>query len=146
MHDQTLVDEATRLDLTDASFDGAVTRYSLHHIPSPTRVVAEMARVVRPRGWVVVSDAVAERRADLANWHGEIERLRDPSHWFTLTLEAHRELGPRAALELVDERLQPVNLDYEDWLIRGSGGDANRELIESLFAARRQGSPTFRRD
>src|SRR4051794_33079156 len=37
--------DATALELEDASFDGAITRFSLHHIPVPQRVVAEMARV-----------------------------------------------------------------------------------------------------
>ena len=31
-------------------FDGAITRFSLHHIPAPGRVLEEMARVVRPGG------------------------------------------------------------------------------------------------
>lgn len=44
------VGDATALEFEDASFDGAVTRFSLHHIPVPGRVVAEMARVVGPGG------------------------------------------------------------------------------------------------
>ena len=46
--------DATALDFPDTSFDGAITRLSLHHIPAAGRVVAEMARVVRPGGWVTV--------------------------------------------------------------------------------------------
>jgi SAM-dependent methyltransferase len=52
------VGDATALDFADASFDGAVTRFSLHHIPVPGRVVTELARVVRPGGAVVVADHV----------------------------------------------------------------------------------------
>jgi len=44
------VGDATALGFADASFDGAVTRFSLHHIPLPGRVVSELARVVRPGG------------------------------------------------------------------------------------------------
>src|SRR5881409_3090590 len=50
------VGDAAALDFADASFDGAVTRFSLHHVRVPGRVVAEMARVVRPGGAVVVAD------------------------------------------------------------------------------------------
>ena len=52
--------DATALELDDASFDGAVTRFSLHHVPAPQRVVEEMARVVRPGGHVVISDHARE--------------------------------------------------------------------------------------
>jgi ubiquinone/menaquinone biosynthesis C-methylase UbiE len=38
--------DATALDIEDGSFDGAITRLSLHHIPVPSRAMAEMARVV----------------------------------------------------------------------------------------------------
>jgi ubiquinone/menaquinone biosynthesis C-methylase UbiE len=47
------VGDATSLDFADASFDGAITRLSLHHVPAPGRIVAEMARVVRPGGAAV---------------------------------------------------------------------------------------------
>src|SRR6201996_6578757 len=50
------VGDATVIDLPDDSLDGAITRFSLHHIPAPVRVLEEMRRVVRPGGLVVVSD------------------------------------------------------------------------------------------
>src|SRR4051812_40017232 len=42
------VGDATALDLPDDSLDGAITRFSLHHIPAPVRVLEEMRRVVKP--------------------------------------------------------------------------------------------------
>ena len=68
------VGDATALGFPEASFEGAVTRFSLHHIPLPGRVVAEMARVVRPGGAVAVADHVTSADADEAAWHQEIER------------------------------------------------------------------------
>src|SRR5436853_1315348 len=94
------VGDATALELADASFDGAVTRFSLHHIPLPGRVVAELARVVRPGGAVVVADHITSADAGEAAWHQEIERLRDPSHWACLTPARLRALGERAGLVL----------------------------------------------
>src|SRR5690242_1655550 len=57
---ECLLGDATALELDDAAFDGAVTRLSLHHIPAPDRALAEMARVVRPGGAVVVSDLAGD--------------------------------------------------------------------------------------
>ncbi|MGH2938671.1 MAG: class I SAM-dependent methyltransferase [Solirubrobacterales bacterium] len=79
------VGDATALDLPDDFFDGAITRFSLHHIPAPIRVLEEMRRVVRPGGWVVVPDFVTDDDGEAKAWQEGIERLRDPSHWALLT-------------------------------------------------------------
>jgi SAM-dependent methyltransferase len=138
------VGDATALDFEDACFDGAVTRFSFHHIPAPQRVLAEMARVVRPGGWVIVSDLLTDEAADAQVWHQEIERLRDPSHWATPTPARLRAMGAAAGLELDGEQLIPVELDYEDWLRRGSGGEAAEELIDRLLGEAPEGAESFR--
>jgi SAM-dependent methyltransferase len=44
--------DATALPYADASFDIAVMALVIHFVPDPAKGVAEMARVVRPGGWV----------------------------------------------------------------------------------------------
>lgn len=139
------VGDATALEFGDGSFDGAVTRFSLHHIPLPGRVIAELARVVRPGGWVVVSDLVAdEADGNAAAWREEIERLRDPSHWACRTPEQLREMGAEAGLSLDREQLISYGLDFDDWLERGSGGRAASPLVDELLAQRPEGAKSFR--
>jgi SAM-dependent methyltransferase len=136
--------DATALDFPDASFDGAITRLSLHHIPAPGRVVAEMARVVRPGGWVVVSDIAADPDGEAAAWREEIERLRDPSHWACRTPEALRRMGADAGLVIEREDLTPVDIDFDDWLARGSAGQAVAPLVASLLREQPPGAESFR--
>jgi SAM-dependent methyltransferase len=138
------VGDATSLDFIDAAFGGAITRLSLHHIPAPGRILAEMARVVRPGGAVVVSDLAADRDRDAAAWREEIERLRDPSHWACLTPERLREIGAMAGLVLEDEEIAPVDIDFDDWLARGSRGRAEAGLIEQLLDEQPDGAECFR--
>lgn len=125
--------DATALDLHDGAFDGAITRFSLHHIPAPVRVLDEMRRVVRPGGWVVVSDFVTDDDGEAAAWQEGIERLRDPSHWALLTPSHIAALGERVGLIADVRREVPFEIDFEEWLSRGSGGPANAELIERLL-------------
>jgi SAM-dependent methyltransferase len=138
------VGDATSLEFADGSFDGAVTRFSLHHIPAPRRVVGEMARTVRPGGLVVVSDFIADPDRDVYAAVEEIERLRDPSHWSCLTAGQLRTIGEEFGLELESEQLIPFDLDYDDWLRRGSGGPAAGKLIERLLERLPEGSGCFR--
>jgi SAM-dependent methyltransferase len=138
------VGDATALPLADDSLDGAITRFSLHHIPAPIRVLEEMARVVKPGGFVVVSDFVTDEDGASAAWQEQIERLRDPSHWALLTPSRIAALGERVGLEPDLERIVPFEIDFEEWLNRGSGGPANAELIERLRAEAPAGAEGLR--
>lgn len=125
--------DATALEFEDASFDGVLTRFSLHHIPAPGRILEEMARVVRPGGLVIVSDHMADEDRGASAWHEEIERLRDPSHWACLTPARLRALGERAGLELDTEQLIPFELPFTGWRERSSGGPGAAPLIDRLL-------------
>jgi SAM-dependent methyltransferase len=137
------VGDATALDVADDSFDGAITRFSLHHIPAPLRVLEEMARVVKPGGWVVVSDFVTDDEGEAQAWQEEIERLRDPSHWALLTPSRIEAAAARAGLVADSSREVPFVIDFDEWLNRGSGGPANAELIERLVAEAPAGATSF---
>src|SRR4051794_41023045 len=138
------IGDVTALDFGDDCFDGAITRLSLHHIPAPGRVVAEMARLVRPGGWVLVSDIVADRDRDANAWREEIERLRDPSHWACHTPEGLRAMGEAAGLVFEEEKLIPIEIDFDDWLRRGSGGAGAGELVEELLREQPATAKSFR--
>lgn len=51
---------AQALPFADASFDGAMMLKSLHHVPMPlmAQALGEVARVLRPGGWLYVSEPV----------------------------------------------------------------------------------------
>ena len=50
--------ELDNLPLLDDSVDVAVANMVLHHAPDPARMLAEMARIVRPGGTIAVTDEV----------------------------------------------------------------------------------------
>jgi ubiquinone/menaquinone biosynthesis C-methylase UbiE len=71
---------ATEMPFADASFDAVVTRLSLHHFEQPALPLAEMARVLKPGGALVVADVSSSEVAEESELHNAIEILRDPSH------------------------------------------------------------------
>jgi RimJ/RimL family protein N-acetyltransferase/SAM-dependent methyltransferase len=137
------VGDATATGLPDGAVDGAIARFAIHHIPVPARLVEEMARVVRAGGRAVLADHLADDDADAAAWAQEIERLRDPSHWASLPLARLRALGERAGLVVDEERIVPIELDFEDWLARGSGGAEAAPLIERALRERPPAAECF---
>jgi SAM-dependent methyltransferase len=98
--DNVLLQEghAAKLPFVDASFDLVFCRTALHHFPDPARCIAEMARVCRPGGRVVLSDMIAPS-AEVRDAFDELHRSIDPSHVHAL-LEAEiadlleRAVGP----------------------------------------------------
>jgi SAM-dependent methyltransferase len=104
---------ATELPFLDASFDLVACRGALHHFPHPERPIAEMARVCKPDGRVVVSDMVATS-AESREHFDEVHRYLDPSHARTL-LEAEladllgSAVGPISYGETSDPLRIPVD-------------------------------------
>ena len=76
--------DAAELPFVDGTFDLVVCRAALHHFSDPAVQVAEMARVCRPGGRVVVSDTVAPRDGDHISFDA-LHRVIDPSHARCLT-------------------------------------------------------------
>lgn len=72
--------DATALPFDDGRFSAGVCFTMLHHVPTAElqdRLLTELARVVRPGGWVIGSDSVASE--DLAGFHdGDTYNPIDP--------------------------------------------------------------------
>jgi ubiquinone/menaquinone biosynthesis C-methylase UbiE len=71
--------DAYGLPFAAASFDIVSCRYAFHHMLEPARALAEMIRVCRPGGRIVVVDAVASDDPAKAAALNAMERHRDPS-------------------------------------------------------------------
>lgn len=60
------------LPFRDAAFDVVVANYVLHHVPDPGRGVAEMSRVLRPGGTLVVACVGDDHLAELHQIRREV--------------------------------------------------------------------------
>jgi ubiquinone/menaquinone biosynthesis C-methylase UbiE len=113
------VGNALHLPFQADSFDRVVTRYSFHHMQDPGQVLAEMVRVCRPGGRIIVIDATPA--PECQEGYDRAETLRDPSHTSALTLPQLVSLGAEAGLspvEMHQYRLESRLQDQvapEDW-------------------------------
>jgi ubiquinone/menaquinone biosynthesis C-methylase UbiE len=72
--------DATKLPFEYGSFDLVGSLRTLHHIPRPELAVAELVRVTRPGGRLLVVDQIAPVDPLAALELNRFERARDPSH------------------------------------------------------------------
>lgn len=127
--------DGAALPFADAAFDLAGTHRTLHHVAQPERVVAELARVTRSGGRVLVVDQLAPDDPATAATQHEFETARDPSHTRLLTDGELRELFAANGLALLRERHEEEQRDLSAYLdLAGCEGD-RRTRAEELAAA-----------
>jgi ubiquinone/menaquinone biosynthesis C-methylase UbiE len=129
--------DATALPFERASFDIGATRRTLHHVARPELVVAELARVVRPGGTVLIEDQIAPIDPLSALALDRFERSRDPSHTRLLPDVDLRSLFDMNELELVRSRARRERRALDPYLdLAGCAGD-DRERAAALAPAGR---------
>lgn len=124
--------DATELPFGDDSFDLAGTLRTLHHVARPELVVAELARVTRRGGHVLVVDQIAPVDPLEALELDRFERARDASHARLLPEIDLRHLFEANALTLVRMERDVEQRELGSYLDRaGCEGEA-RERAAAL--------------
>lgn len=123
--------DGTALPFPDGTFDLTATHRTLHHVGRPDLVVAEMARVTRRGGRVLVVDQLApDDVAEAAALHA-FETARDPSHARLLADAELRGLFAANGLELLRERRAEERRGLGAYLdLAGCEGDGRVEAVD----------------
>jgi ubiquinone/menaquinone biosynthesis C-methylase UbiE len=120
------------LPFPDFSFDLAGTLRTLHHVHRPELVVAELVRVTRPGGHVLVVDQIAPVDPLEALVIDRFERARDPGHERLLPDGDLRQLFEANQLVLLRDRHEAERRDLDAYLeLAGCEGE-DRERARGL--------------
>ncbi|HEX2092273.1 MAG TPA: class I SAM-dependent methyltransferase [Longimicrobiaceae bacterium] len=137
------------LPLRDASFDLVWCRLVVGHLPDPSRAYAELARVCRPGGTVVVTDfhpaaVAAGHRRTFRDAAGEVREIEHHVH----PVEVQEELAGAVGLRPVACRDGVVGPSVRPFYARAGRLGAYREQrglpIVLALAFRRGEAPTRR--
>jgi SAM-dependent methyltransferase len=122
----------TFLPFPSGHFDVAVSRYAFHHLEHPAAAFAEMIRVTRCGGKVIVVDVTPE--AQKRNAYDCFERLRDPSHTSALTLEELSLLGEEHNLKKPDVIEFGLEVDVQNLIASSFPEEVSRENLVQMLA------------
>jgi len=129
-----VLSQGETLPFADASFDVVVNRSAVHHFPDPTSILAEVARVLRPGGRLVVSDVVSSEDAEESALHNALEVLRDPSHVRMLPESELRGQLDRVGL-VVQSSLTWINQrEFNEW-IRITNSPERMAALQPIMSA-----------
>jgi ubiquinone/menaquinone biosynthesis C-methylase UbiE len=124
--------DGAALPFSDAAFDLAATHRTLHHVERPDLVVAELARVTRRGGHVLVVDQLAPDDPTEAAALHVFETTRDPSHTRLLTDAELRALFAADGLELLREQHEEERRELGAYLdLAGCEGDRRSAAEEA---------------
>lgn len=101
--------DARSLDFPDAHFDWVVAMYLVSVVPDPETVIAEISRVCKPGGQVIIVNHFARETGPLAWIERRLAPLANRLGWHA-DFEQSRILG-EASLQVAEERrLSPAGL------------------------------------
>jgi ubiquinone/menaquinone biosynthesis C-methylase UbiE len=129
---EVIVGDGEHLEFEPYSFDVSGCLRTLHHTPRPEVMVAELVRMTRKGGTILVSDQLAPVDPLEAFELNRFERARDPSTTRVLSDGDLRGLFDSNNLVLRQQRTLRERRDLDAYLdLAGCEGD-ERELARSL--------------
>jgi len=115
------------------TFDIITARHTLHHHPSMPRTLAELRRVLKPGGRLVIVDEISPVE-DLDTWYHTLEVTRDPTHERAYTMDQWRTFIKDAGLNwVVGDAETLYRLEVEAWIERMNPSDSQAENVRYLF-------------
>lgn len=104
---------AEKLEFKSGSFDVAAISMALHHLSDIGAALAEMKRVVKPGGWIIVNELVSDDLNAAQNVHKMLHHLR--SKIDRMTGEVHNETFTKAAVsEMMAAAGIEILIQFED--------------------------------
>ncbi len=96
------------LPFDDSSFSLVITRYSIHHLLEPQKVIDEMIRVCKEDGRIVIIDVTLE--SNKIDEYNKVEKLRDPSHTKAFTFNELWNMMEKAELTNLEAKCQNLEM------------------------------------
>jgi ubiquinone/menaquinone biosynthesis C-methylase UbiE len=133
--------DAAALPFLDDSFATVLCRFALHHFPDPRVQLAEIKRVLAPRGWLGLADLVVAEDPAVAQRQNAIGRLANASYTGALSASALQDTLVRSGFEVAGAETRETRRPAGEWLATTPAPDA-AEICAQLEAELNGGERT----
>lgn len=127
-----MIATAEKLPFLDCVFDTVVSRLAFHHFVEPEIVFAEMCRVLKTNGQLVISDMLA-REDPYRELADQYEILRDPSHSRCLTIEDFYALAQKYNMEVEHCSITTIPMNLKSWMDLTDVEPERKEQIKKVM-------------
>lgn len=125
--------DAENLPFRGGAFDAVTCRVALHHFPDPVASIAEMARVCRPAGRVMIMDIISSEDPARSEYHNRMEKLRDRSHVREYPLSVLEGMIRTGGLGIETTRLWRYTWPVESWLAVANPDPASAKEVRRMM-------------
>jgi len=132
--------DAEALPFREGTFDIVTCRHAAHHFPDLPRALAEMVRVTRSGGRVLIDDTCAPEDPELAALMNAWERRRDRSHVANRPPARLKEMLEASGLRIDAVTMSQVPQVFSDWVGRSGMAPADAEELRGDFLAASTGA------
>jgi len=94
-------------------------------------VLEEMMRVTKPQGRLLILDPLAPESDSKFELFNQIERLRDPSHTFSLRLTTFLSMFEEHGLEVLRQSVRRRQRSFNQWMRRAGLEPGQKRYIET---------------
>ena len=125
--------DARNLPFQSNAFDVVSCRIVIHHVHEAGRSVAEMGRVLKKGGKLLIQDILGLDNRVARGYWDEIERLRDPSHVKDYDREEWKTFLVGGGLRVIHSEVVPGVYALGEWTSRSGTPVDNVEEIKAML-------------
>ncbi len=137
----TALADVEQLHFGDESFDAVTSRIAPHHFYNIKTAIAEMARVLKSEGVLVIEDNIAPQAKRADRFINDLEKARDSTHVRSYTKGEWRRMLIEAGFRVVRVRNYRKKHDIAEWVGRSDLSEAEKQHLYDTFA----GAPEWAR-
>lgn len=127
---------AEALPYEDSAYDLVTCRMAPHHFSEPEKFIAEVGRVLKMYGYLVLIDPVSlDDHPEGGAWLNEMEKLRDPSHVRFIRPSEWRHWCGLAGLTVRECKISSLKIPDLNWYLDvDNTSEENRKKIMEMVA------------
>ncbi len=130
---ETRLADAEALPFDDATFNLVTCRLALHHFPHAQQALNEFARVLKPGGFLGLTDNIVVPDKSAASYYNAYEKLRDPSHNWVYPLVRLEKMLAKSGVTVQTTRKLSKELEFHGWADRQNVTPQTKEKLLTMM-------------